>query len=121
MKTLQRTGLVVSVLTLCVASPAFSHHSHAMYDHDKDVFITGTVTDFGFANPHGSLDVAVTDKGKTVTYWVEMSNLTNMVRRGIKKTTFKPGDKVTIKMHPLKDGRPGGSYVTIQAGDKTYD
>ena len=122
MKTLQWTGLLAGALALGVVSPAFSHHSHAMYDHDKDVYITGTVTDFGFANPHGSLDVAVVEKnGKTVTYWIEMSNLTNMVRRGIKKTTFKPGDKVTIKMHPLKDGRPGGSYVTVKIGDVTYD
>jgi hypothetical protein len=121
MKTLQWTGWLAGALALGVASPAFSHHSHAMYEHDKDVIITGTVTDFGFANPHGSLDVAVVEKGKTVTYWVEMSNLTNMVRRGIKKTTFKPGDKVTVKMHPLKDGRPGGSYVTVKIGDVTYD
>ena len=121
MKSLQKTGLLVGALALGVASPAFSHHSHAMYEHDKDVIITGTVTDFGFANPHGSLDVAVQEKGKTVTYWIEMSNLTNMVRRGIKKTTFKPGDKVTVKMHPLKDGRPGGSYVTVTTGNVTYD
>jgi len=121
MKTLHMTGLLVGALALGVASPAFSHHSHAMYDHEKNVFITGTVTDFGFANPHGSLDVAVQEKGKTVTYWIEMSNLSNMVKRGIKKTTFRPGDKVTVKMHPLKDGRPGGSYVTIKAGDRTYD
>ena len=121
MTPIQKTALLAGALAFCAVSPAVSHHSHAMYDHDKDVFITGTVTDFGFANPHGSLDVAVVEKGKTVTYWVEMSNLTNMVRRGIKKTTFKPGDKVTVKMHPLKDGRPGGSYVTITAGGQTYD
>jgi hypothetical protein len=29
---------------------------------------------------------------------------------------------VTVKLHPLKDGRPGGNYVSIVAADgKTYD
>ena len=122
MKNLIWTGFLAGAAALGVASPAFSHHSHAMYDHDKDVFITGTVIDFSYVNPHGSLDVAVNEKGKMVKYWIEMSNLTNMVQRGIKKTTFKPGDTVTVKLHPLKDGRPGGNYVTIVAADgKLYD
>ena len=57
-----------------------------------------------------------------VNYWIEMSNLPNMIRRGIGQATFKPGDKVTVNLHPLKDGRPGGSYVTIVAADgKTYE
>jgi hypothetical protein len=119
MKNLQLTGLLAGAVALGMASPAFSHHSHAMFDHAKDVNITGTVVDFAYVNPHGALDIAVDEKGKKVTYWIEMSNLTNMVQRKIKKTTFKPGDKVSVKMHPLKDGRPGGSYVTIVAADGT--
>jgi hypothetical protein len=46
-----------------------------------------------------------------------MSNLSNMVSRGIKKTTFKPGDKVTVVYHPLKDGRKGGNYTSIVAAN----
>ena len=121
MRKLHYGALLAGAIAFGFVSPASSHHSHAMYDHAKDVFITGTVMDYSYANPHGSLDVAVNEKGKMVKYWIEMSNLTNMVRRGIKKNTFKPGDKVTIKMHPFKDGRPGGSYVTIQTADHLYD
>ena len=122
MKSLNWTGLLAGALALGLVSPVLAHHSHAMYDHEKDVFITGYVMDFAYVNPHGSLDVAVEEKGQMVKYWIEMSNLTNMVERHIKKTTFKPGDKVTVKMHPLKDGRPGGSYVTIVGADGyTYE
>ncbi len=121
MNKMKWTGLLAGAMALGLASPASSHHSHAMFDHLKDVYIDGTVMNFSFANPHGSLDIAVMEKGKMVKYWIEMSNLTNMVRRGIKKATFKPGDKVLVKMHPLKDGRPGGSYVTVKLGDRTYD
>jgi len=123
MKTLQLAGLLAGAAALGFASPAFSHHSHAMFDHAKEVTITGTVMNFAYVNPHGFLDVAVTgNDGQPVKYWVEMSNLTNMVVRGITPATFKKGDKITVKMHPLKDGRPGGSYTVITAADgKNYE
>ena len=122
MKTLQWTGLLAGAVALGAISPALSHHSHAMFDHAKEITITGNVTNFAYVNPHGSLDIAVDENGKQVKYWVEMSNLTNMVARGITPATFKKGDKITVKMHPLKDGRPGGSYTLITAANgKTYD
>ena len=123
MMTLTRTGVLAVVLTLALASPARPHHSHAMFDHTKQVSVSGTVTEFVYRNPHVFLYVDVkSDNGETVNYWVELSNLTNMITRGIGRSTFKPGDKVTVNLHPLLDGRPGGSYVTILAADgKTYE
>ena len=123
MTHLKRLGLLTAGLVLSVVSPALSHHSHAMFDVSQEVSVVGTVTQFVFRNPHVFLYVDVKgDNGATVNYWVEMSNIPNTIRRGIGQGTFKPGDKVTIKLHPLLDGRPGGSYVTILAADgKTYD
>lgn len=123
MSNMKWTGLAAGALALGLASPALSHHSHAMFDHTKEITITGNVMNFAYVNPHGFLDVAVADAaGKQTKYWVEMSNLTNMVARGITPATFKKGDKITVKMHPLKDGRPGGSYTIITAADgKNYE
>jgi hypothetical protein len=123
MPHLKRTGVLAAALALAATSPALSHHSHAMFDHNTNVSITGTVTQFVFRNPHVFLYIdATNDRGETKNYWVEMSNLPNMIRRGIGQSTFKPGDKVTVNLHPLKDGRPGGSYVTIMTADgKTYE
>jgi hypothetical protein len=123
MKNLKWTGLLAGALVLGIVSPGLSHHSHAMFDHAKQVSVSGTVTEFVFRNPHAFLYVDVKgENGEMVNYWVEMSNLTNMITRGVGKATFKPGDKVTVNLHPLKDGRPGGSYVTIVAADgKIYD
>lgn len=122
MKNLKWTGLLAGAIALGVVSPALSHHSHSMFDHAKEVTVTGTVTQFVFRNPHAFLYIDVkSDNGEIVNYWIEMSNLPNMIRRGVRVTTFKYGDKVTVNLHPLKDGRPGGSYVTIIAADgKTY-
>lgn len=123
MKNLKWTGLLAGAMALAVVSPALPHHSHAMFDHTKDVSVTGTVTEFVFRNPHVFLYVNVkSDNGEMVSYWIEMSNIPNMIRRGIGQATFKPGDTVTAKVHPLRDGRPGGNYVTIVAADgKIYD
>ena len=123
MQHLTRTVLLTAAIALGVTSPAWSHHSHAMFDHATRITVTGTVTEFVYRNPHGFLYIDVTqDNGETVNYWVEMSNLTNMVTRGIGRTTFKAGDRVTVNLHPLKDGRPGGSYLTITAADgKVYE
>jgi hypothetical protein len=120
---LKWTGLLAGAMLLGVVSPALSHHSHAMFDLSKEVSVTGTVTQYVFRNPHVFLYIDVkSETGETVNYSVEMSNLTNMIHRGIGQATFKPGDRVTVNLHPLKDGRPGGNYVTIVAADgKTYD
>ena len=114
---------LAAAMALSVVSPAWSHHSHAMFDHSREVSVSGTVTQFVFRNPHVFLYIDVKDdKGETVNYWVEMSNLTNTIDRGIGQTTFKSGDKVTVNLHPLKDGRLGGSYVTIVGPDgKKYE
>ena len=123
MQHMTRNVLLAAALALGLGSPAWSHHSHAMFDHATRMTVTGTVTEFVYRNPHGFLYIDVKqNNGETVNYWVEMSNLTNMVTRGIGRTTFKPGDRVTVNLHPLKDGRPGGSYLTITAADgKVYE
>ena len=117
-KTLGLTSVLAAAMALAVSSPAWSHHSHAMFDHDKEVTITGTVSQWIFRNPHVFLYVeAKAETGDTLTYTVEMSNITNMLKVGFTATTFKAGDKVTVTMHPLIDGRPGGNYIVATAGD----
>jgi len=82
------------------------------------VTITGTVTEWVFRNPHVFLYVETkTDSGETVKYAVEMSNITNMLKVGFSATTFKAGDKVTVELHPLADGRPGGNYIVATSAD----
>ncbi|MBI2188397.1 MAG: hypothetical protein HYU37_14945 [Acidobacteria bacterium] len=121
--TVTRTALAAAGIALAIAAPAWSHHSHAMFDHAKEVTVTGKVTEFVFRNPHVFLYVDVkSDNGEVLNYWLEMSNIPNMIKRGIVQTTFKPGDVVTIRLNPLKDGRLGGNYLTITAADgKTYE
>ena len=102
---------------------ASAHHSHAMFDTSREVAVTGTVTSFVYRNPHVFLYVDVKGENGAVQNWaVEMSNITNMERRGIFRSTFKPGDQITVKVNPLKDGRPGGNYTSVTTADgRTLD
>jgi hypothetical protein len=38
-------------------------------------------------------------------------------RRGWSKRTLKVGDKVTVVIHPVKDGGHGGSFVSVTLPD----
>jgi hypothetical protein len=114
--------VLAAAMALAVSSPAWSHHSHSMFDHEKETTITGTVAEWVFRNPHVYLYVDTKlENGETVKYSVEMSNITNMIRAGFGANTFKPGDQVTVTLHPLRDGRPGGNYITATSADgKTF-
>jgi hypothetical protein len=43
----------------------------------------------------------------------------NLVRQGWKRTTLKNGDKVSVVVQPLRDGKPGGSFVAITLANGT--
>ena len=123
MRRVAGIALVVTGLAVGIPGPAAAHHSHAMFDMSREVTITGTVTNYSYRNPHVFLNLAVkNDKGEVASWAVEMSNISNMQSRGIYLSTFKPGDVVTVKINPLRDGRLGGNYTSVTAADgKTYE
>jgi hypothetical protein len=99
---------------------ALAHHSGAMFDMTRTVKISGTVQEFNWTNPHSSFKVLVANSAGTEDVWaVEMGGPNNLVREGWKRTTLKPGDKVTVTVRPLRDGVPGGSYVGVVLADGT--
>jgi hypothetical protein len=122
MRTVARIALGM-LLALTGGAALDAHHSHAMFDTSREVTIAGTVTSFLYRNPHVFLMLDVKgDDGAVVAWSVEMSNIANMQQRGIYRSTFAPGDVVTVKVNPLRDGRPGGNYTSITAADgKTYN
>ena len=123
--TLQRLGLAGCVAAaLSAAAPAYAHHSTAMFDMDKDVQITGTVKDFEWTQPHTWISFVVpTASGGMEEYGVEGMSPSYLGRNGWDKHTLSPGDKVTLTIHPLRDGRKGGfdASVTWPNGKTMYN
>ena len=97
-----------------LTGPAMAHHSFAMFDADKTITMTGTVKEFEWTNPHSWLRVMVTDPatGQPVQWLFEMGSPAQQARFGMTADSLKPGDKVTVTMHPLKDGSRGGGLLT---------
>jgi Family of unknown function (DUF6152) len=119
MKFVSPREMLVAAM-LCASLPAWAHHSGAMFDNTKEATITGTITEFNWTNPHASFKVAVTNAaGKEDIWAIEMNSPQNLVPQGWKRTTLKQGDKVTVVVRPLRDGKPGGSYMSITLADGT--
>ena len=106
-------------LAALLAAPAMAHHSHAMFDFASDVEISGTVKEFRWTNPHSWLHVMVEgESGALTEYAIEMGAPAGLVRMGWEPTTVAPGDVVTVSMHPLHSGAPGGEirYIVLPDG-----
>lgn len=96
-----RAGWLGAAL-LAVAGLAFAHHSTANFDRTKEQTVTGTVTYFGFTNPHSfiDLDVVNAQTGKAEPYKVFTAGRVLLVRYDWKAEDMKAGDKVTITGYP---------------------
>lgn len=116
MKRLTSACAAAALLLSC--SVAYAHHSFAMFDLGKDLTVEAVIKEVQFTNPHVWLQILVPDEKGGQTEWsIESGAPGMMLRNGWKLSTLKPGDKVTLTMHPLKDGSHGGSLVRVKVPD----
>lgn len=102
------------VAPLMLAAPAGAHHSFAMFNQEKSITIEGTVKEFQFTNPHCWIQLMVARPGAAPVEWsIEMGGPGSITRQGWKPRTLAAGDKVTVTIHPLRSGQPGGSFMSI--------
>ena len=100
------------------AGPALAHHSYAMFDRDKELKLSGTIKEFAWTNPHSSIAIDVPNgQGGNDTWGVECNSPNNLARMGWKSDSLKPGDKVSITIHPLRSGEHGGSFMFVTFPD----
>ena len=96
-----------------------AHHSFAAFDMTKEQTITGVVSRFDWTNPHTFIWVDVTnEKGVTESWAIEGMSPNYLGRRGWSKNSVKPGDKITVSIRPLKEGKTGGMFIRAQIGDR---
>ena len=113
-----RSGLVIAALVMA-GTTLLAHHSFAAFDMTKEQTITGVVSRFDWTNPHTFIWVDVTsDKGVTESWAIEGMSPNYLGRRGWSKNSVKPGDKITVSIRPLKEGKTGGMFIRAQIGDR---
>jgi hypothetical protein len=111
-------------VAFAVAAPALAHHSFAMFDRSKTISLTGTVRTFSWTNPHTFVWVYIDNGHGGQDIWaIEFaSSPVGLARDGWTKDTLKPGDKITIELNPLRDGRTGGMLKRAYLADgRTLD
>lgn len=106
-----RTSAALLALALAMAAPVAAHHSAAMFDDAKVVELKGTVKELQWANPHIWLQIIVDEKGRKTEWSLEGGSPNSLSRQGWRSTTFKPGDVVTVRFNPMKDGTPAGAFI----------
>jgi Family of unknown function (DUF6152) len=114
-------ALVLALPISMVPGSLFAHHGNAVYDDTRAITLKGTVTQWVWANPHCILHLDVTDdSGQVVSWIVETENPTSMFNIGWTKTSFKPGDQVTVTALAVKNGKPIGRIVdaVLPSGQK---
>ncbi len=100
------------------ASAAHAHHSFAAFDRDRSVVLTGTVKEFQWANPHAWIQVLVAEGDGGQKEWsIECGSPNMMTRQGWRSRTLKAGDKIALVMHPMLNGSPSGSLVSVTLAD----
>ena len=106
------------IIAVTIAGASYAHHSFAPFNLETEKTITGTVKIFEWTNPHTWLWVDVrNEKGAVETWGVEGMSPNYLGRRGWTKDTFKPGDKVSVTVRPMRDGSPGGIFVRATTAD----
>src|SRR6476620_2729746 len=112
MRTLTlQVGLSVLVAATLALAPARAHHSAAMFDDSRVVELKGVVKELQWTNPHVWLQVSVDDKGARKEWSVEAGSPNTLSRNGWRSTSFKPGDAVTVRVNPMKDGSAAGNFI----------
>jgi hypothetical protein len=109
---------LVGLLLVTSSGAVIAHHSFAMFDINKEVIVTGTVTQFQWTNPHTWIEMDVPDTSGDVKHWsIEGGSVIGLSREGWNRNTIKAGDKVTLVAHPMRDGSPGGSLMGVTLPD----
>lgn len=117
-----RTLVLVSA-ALCAGAAVLSanaHHSRSNFDLQRTIELEGTVSQVHWLFPHTWIYAEVEDENGQVRTWVmEGASPPSIRAAGVSEDDIRPGDRIKMRCHPLKDGAPGcvSGFVTPMHGD----
>ena len=113
----QRLVLAAAGGAALAALPATAHHSFAMFDQTKQMTLNGTVHEFQWTNPHAFIELDVPSGARTQRWAIELNSPNNLTRQGWKRNSLKAGEKISVRIAPLRDGHPGGLFLDLKKAD----
>lgn len=112
---------LASVALLLATTSAGAHHSPALYDMQKTLTLTGTVTRYEWGNPHAYVHLTVEQPDGTTARWaVEAGSPTMMELRGWSADTLHAGDRISVDVSPTRNAaRKAGLLLAARRADGT--
>jgi hypothetical protein len=113
-----RPHVFFAAAAILVSSSVAAHHSFAIFDHTQTYTLKGTVRSFQWTNPHGYIDLEVTEGPKGIDqFTIELTSINMLRRAGWRSTDVAVGDEVTAIVAPLLSGEKGGLLLEISVPD----
>ena len=110
--------LAICALAICASAiPATAHHSFAMFNQRQIMTLEGTVSEFQWTNPHSFIEIDAPQQGRTVHWSIELNSPNNLRRQGWRRNSLHAGDRITLRMNPLRDGQHGGLFLDLEKAD----
>jgi Family of unknown function (DUF6152) len=88
-----------------------------MFDAQKSITLQGTVRLFQWTNPHCWIQLLVPSPAGTAEWSIEMGSNGVLYRNGWRSSTLSEGQKITVIIHPVRDGTTAGQFVAATAAD----
>ena len=115
---MRRMLVAIACGVALLSSALVAHHATAVFDLGKRLTLTGTVTEWFWANPHCLLRFDVKNDNGEMTHWVaETQAPPNMTPFGWSKQSFAVGDQVKVTLEPVKNGQPLGRILQVLLPD----
>jgi len=108
----------IACLSLILTSAASAHHSQVQFDFKSVVDIDGTVKELDWRSPHARLYVDVVDgQGNVINWNFELPSPMTLMRRGWKRDSLKPGEKVKVKAAQARHVQALGYAIAVRDVD----
>lgn len=117
MKQILLSAVLIATASLVAPRATLAHHSASMFDATRVTEVTATVKELQWKAPHIWLQVVADDNGARREWSLEGGSPNTLSRTGWKPSTFKPGDVVTVRFNPMKDGSAAGMFIGAKFSD----
>ncbi len=112
----KRVSFALAVFSLALISVSTNaHHAFStVFDVNKPIVLTGTVTKVDWQNPHiwFYFDVA-SDQGNVANWGMEMASPNTLIRAGWTRNSMKVGDVIEVDGYQARDGSNVGNAKTV--------
>ena len=117
---ISRLAAFALVLGSTYAGLAPAQLSGAAFNRSEVRTIEGEVVEWRWSNPHSWLRIKVAGVGGAAVEWnFEATSSALLARQGWRRTSFEPGQRVSVHYNPLRDDGVGGNLVGVTQADGT--